>query len=290
MGGFIGVERITHALTDGFTIYRTLSNHPDIALIDYPEMSETETKDLKALLSQDFHYLSCGSQSFVFRSDDNQYVIKFIKHHRFRTSWLLKHLPLPKGLSQSRHLRIDRKLCALKDTINSFIHSYTDFKDETGTLYIHPEHTEDLDLKLTVVDKLKIRHTIDLDKVEFIVQRMAQPASSVFLNFKENNQDEMAKEAFDELLTLSERRSIMGFYDKDPNLIKNFGFIGAHAIELDAGGFIRYDERDPDRFYTKEIHRIRAKALPWFKKHYPEIAPYVQEQIEALVIEKNIDP
>src|SRR3989337_2234180 len=42
--------------------------------------------DLDSMLSQRFHFLSKGRHTFVFRSEDDKYVIKFFRFHRYKTS------------------------------------------------------------------------------------------------------------------------------------------------------------------------------------------------------------
>ena len=40
--------------------------------------------DLASILSQEFHYIGEGVQSYVFASADDQYVIKFVRHGRYK--------------------------------------------------------------------------------------------------------------------------------------------------------------------------------------------------------------
>lgn len=282
-GLFVAVERLTHKATDGFTLHRMTCFY---ALPDHlasPKPSTELQNELASILSQEFSYLACGSQSFAFESKDQRYILKFVKHHRFRMPFLLDKLPLPKKLAAVRAERGSKKLESLYDTLSSFLFSFQDYQKETGVIYAHPRPTDFLNLRVTIVDKLNIRHQVALDEVSFLIQKKAESVPSFFLSLREKKEHERAKAAFDALLEMTEQRSLRGYLDKDPHLIRNFGFIEGTPVEIDAGGFVLYDRPKPGRFYYKEIHKVKAKALPWFEKNYPEIVDYVVSELNARI-------
>ena len=96
---FFGLERLCHMATDGFALARI--THPLQANGEFPPpiLSSEETMTLKKILSQPFHYLSCGGQTYVFTSDDGHYVIKFLKFHHRRIPLWMQKIPLPNRLS-----------------------------------------------------------------------------------------------------------------------------------------------------------------------------------------------
>jgi hypothetical protein len=55
-------------------------------------LTEEEERLLIALFNQRFHYLDKGNQSYVFKSEDNQYVLKFFHFERMRPSALWEYL------------------------------------------------------------------------------------------------------------------------------------------------------------------------------------------------------
>ncbi|MEX0962282.1 MAG: hypothetical protein WDZ28_05455 [Simkaniaceae bacterium] len=274
------VERTIHSLTDGFTISRITPEKNKLQLIP----SEAETPpDLQKIFDQKFHYMNCGSEVYVFQSEDQNYVLKFIKQHRYQMPLFFNLLPLPKSLKKIRNTRQTKKNQALLRIQQSCVLSSTVFKEDTGVIYTHIEPTDHLKSVVKIIDRSHIEHSINLDKAQFVLQRKAESTAGKFLKFRSNEEHEKAKQAFDELLSLSEKRSLLGYYDKDPDLINNFGFIGTKPIEIDTAGFSPYSHKDPRRFYYKEIHKIKGKALPWFEKNYPEIADYVNVQLNSLI-------
>ena len=83
-------------------------------------------------------------------------------------------------------------------------------------------------------------------------------------------------------MEISEKRALLGFNDKDPHLIYNFGFINGKAVQIDAVGFSKNESNEKRRFYTRETEKIRAKVMPWLKKNYPEVVSHVENQLNAL--------
>ena len=79
------------------------------------------------------------------------------------------------------------------------------------------------------------------------------------------------------------QRATEGYNDKDPHLIRNFGFINDQVIEIDLGGFYQDPKKNEDYFFSHEIYRIRRKLMPWIKKNYPELMDYVENQIKKII-------
>src|SRR5437868_3279127 len=71
-----GVERFCHKQTDGFSIYNISSNLSFREEWEIPQ----ETTEAKIILAQPFYYLGKGAQSYVFESEDGNFVLKFFRH------------------------------------------------------------------------------------------------------------------------------------------------------------------------------------------------------------------
>ncbi len=263
---FFAVERLCHLATDGFSLSRIQSSFAYNAAFDPQKLNEEQREQLELMLDQPYHYLACGSQCFAFLSADKKYVLKFFKHDRF-----------PR-FGKKR----EKKLESMHDALTSCFFSYNSFQEETGMLYAHMTKTADLNCQAHLVDRLNIHHKINLDEYEFHIQKYAQTVPEYLLTLRKQGEHEKAKRAIDQLLDLSERRSLLGYNDKDPHFIHNFGFIEDTALQIDAAGFSQNKSKNSRRFYTKEIHKIEAKATPWIQKNYPEIFDYVRGQIKAL--------
>ena len=93
----------------------------------------------------------------------------------------------------------------------------------------------------------------------------------------------MPKKALFSLLAFTVKRAEKGYSDKDPHLIRNFGFIDGKAVEIDIGGFHHDPKKDLVYFHTHEMRRIERKLLPWIEENYPELAPYTKEELAKLI-------
>ena len=282
IAGVVAVERLTHTATDGFGITSITSTLPYNPIWDIPILEE-DLQILDQAFNQNYFYIASGSQSFVFESEDQRYVIKFFKHKRWRLSPLLSKIPLPPFLNKKRGKWINKKKRTINSTFNSCKTSYLEFHDQTGIIYLHLNKTDHLHRKIIISDRLGIKHKLDLDNIEFILQKKAIRTDYYLKNLRKEGKIDEAKRAIDSLLQFAVTRAQKGFSDKDPHFVYNFGFIGSEVIEIDIGGFYRDPRKPTSYFYSYEIVKIRNKLLPWIKKNYPELAPFTEKRIDEII-------
>ena len=281
LSAIVGIERFSHFLTDGFGIANIKSDLP-FRKSWSTTISEEDSLESQKALSQNFNYLASGSQSYVFISDDEKYVIKFFKHKRWRMNPIFAFMPLPSALEKKRQRWKEKKWETVNDTFKSCKVSYELFKKETGVLYVHLNETQNLQKILTVKDKVGLKHKLNLDTLQFALQRKAIPTDVYLLKLKEEGKVDVAEKAVSDMLKFTRKRSELGFSDKDPHLIRNFGFINGQALEIVIGGFHRDPKKDLNYYRSYEIVKIGNKLLPWIEENFPEIAPFTEKQIEIL--------
>ena len=146
LAGIIGIDRLSHCLRDGFSVTSITSTIPHHEEWDIPIDQEDLDLTQKAL-AQSYSYLKSGSQCYVFISEDQQFVIKFFKHKRWRLNPFLKAIPLPASLDQKRSRWIRKKKETINSTFQSCIISYEDLKRETGMIYLHLNKSTNLNKK-----------------------------------------------------------------------------------------------------------------------------------------------
>ncbi len=273
------LERGYHKLTDGFSIKSISSN------FETQEKWQTNLgnyEHLKDSLSKSYRYLAKGSQSYAFVSEDNKYVLKFFRHSRWRLSPFSKQLSkLP--LFEKKLITWEKKKNeVLQDTFESCLVSFNTFFEETAMIALHLSPTDHLPHKLILCDKLGRNHTIDPNHFTFAVQKKAEMTSAVLERFRKNNQLEEAKNAISALIDFSMQRFKKGYLDKDPHLVRNFGFLDGKAIEIDIGGFYQDPKKDAYYFHHNEIEKIKAKLLPYLKKNYPELSYFALKKLNEI--------
>lgn len=287
LGGIFGVMRLSHTLTDGFALASITSTLPHNPAWEVT-IEEEDVEIFRRAISQPYRYLDSGSQSYVFISEDGHYILKFFNHKRWRLNPLLSRIPLPASLDAKRERWKAKKLETVNSTFSSCIVSYEQFKEETALFYLHLNPTSHLNRSLIVRDRIGIKHHIALDSIPFLLQKRAITTDTYLLSLKNPDQLEKAKRAITALLNFTLMRAQKGYSDKDPHLIRNFGFIDDQVVEIDVGGFHRDPKKDLNYFYKREIFRIQKKLLPWLNTHYPELSPHAEAQIQEILENRKL--
>lgn len=280
--GFVATQRICHRATDGFALPKIQSNltyNPDWEVQVLDPQSEVE---IRALLTQSFRYLGRGAQAYAFVSEDGRTVLKFFRHHRMHTLLCHGAFLLPMGLRKQLQQTIDKRKAKLHKDFNSYKLAYRTLKEETGLLFVHLNKTHHLGIQLKLFDKIGVQHQIDLDKMEFVLQKRADLLYPALNSWIEQGNLTQAKTSLSELIALLKSRCQKGLFDKDPDLRTNFGFIDGHPIQFDIGRFKEDLTRQDPRVYKDEIVRITDRLMIWLAKHSPELAEHLQNEIQVL--------
>jgi hypothetical protein len=192
----------------------------------------------KKITAQTFRYLGSGGQTDVFVSEDDVYVLKLFKNHP------RKWIPFPNYRQ--------KKLFKLRRDIQGYQLAATTIPQESGLVFCH--------LKKTPFGKTTVHtasgkvRTLNLDNVEFIVQRKAVPIEDYFAHHPSQETLECMKKL---LKLLAERQ----LEDHDPRLHKNIGILEGKAILMDPG-------RLAQAWGAKTA--FSPKFLDWLKNNYPD--------------------
>ncbi|MDN3507832.1 MAG: hypothetical protein P0S94_02800, partial [Simkaniaceae bacterium] len=244
--------RLAHVATDGFIlsyIYAPLSEGPEMQI----ERSITD---------QPYTYLASGSQSFVFISQDGNYILKFFRENRWKPRYFGKNAS-----------RLEGRAATYASVKEAFAH----LRDESALIALHLTKTSELGTVI-IHDKNHIAHTIDLNTVAFAVQKRAMNLGE----YLETASYEKGKAVIDEVLALMKRRFAHGLRDKDPHPINNFGVIDERVVDIDIGGFARDPSKGETYFYFEELEITRKKLLPWIKRHTPLLESHANQAITTL--------
>jgi hypothetical protein len=248
--GIWGSYQLFQNKSVGFGAYRITSD-----FVYHSEWAIEEPQDLtplKTLLNQKFTFLGVGSQSYAFESADGKYVVKF---------FIMKHkIPRISDLWHSEN--VDHRRQNLFSIFKAHKLAYTELKEDTGLLYIHLNKTNHLNTVLQVVDRFGRRHSIDLDKTEFIVQEKAELIFTHLKKLLEQKDKSEAQKCIQATLDLVKRRMDKGISDHDKAVKHNYGFIGAgdrvRAVHLDIGRLEKVTKQ-------KEYNRIKERINTWLQ-------------------------
>lgn len=216
-------------------------------------------------------YLSHGAQSFVFVSEDGNYIVKLFRYdqrvHPWRL-WLRDEV-----LKKKKRLRHDEKIhrlfCACKL-------AYESAKDLTGLVYVHLNQTQDLFSKTVFVDSLGRNYKLDLNRYRFAIQHRAYPFRDVLEEAIESGDGDKVKRlirSFNELLS---ERTKRGIRNSDTKVAPNFGFWGERAIEWDFGNYWLDPKMDSDELKKFEREQFAFQLRTYLEQNSPEYIPYYE--------------
>ena len=93
---------------------------------------------------------------------------------------------------------------------------------------------------------------------------------------------ESAKRCLKSLIDLIVARNLAGLGDRDAIIKRNFGFIGEKAVEIDLGSFYADPALKNPHLYKKELLFESRKLSKWVAKRYPELFPFLLENIKEI--------
>ncbi len=267
-----GTERFCHWATDGFAMVNVYAPPGDNA------RWHTEESPDPSLLEQTYYYFNSGSQSYVFLSEDGKTILKLFKFQHMRTPPWLNFLPSVGKLGEKRA----KKRAILEQTFDSYALAYEKLRKETGLHYIHLAKTSHLGAKLIIVDKIGKHHTLDLDEVEFVLQKRGELVYSAINSWMENGENKRAEKGLRALLQLAAKRCHLGLFDKDPDFETNFGFIGDAPFQIDFGRLSLASEEKAHEVYAPEMIRITRTFERWIENHHPTLLTPFKEELDAI--------
>ena len=216
------------------------------------------------ILNQKFTYLARGTQSYAFISEDQKYVLKFIKMNHVTPRRITEKLNLVKR---------NKKETKLKEMFGALHYAYNHFKEETGLVFIHLNRTPGWNKKVSLVGKEGENIVLSLNNSCFILQEKAELLYTRLGRLIENNQMDDAKEKIRSFLTLIQKRGSQGLFDHDKSISNNFGFIGDSPIQLDVAGLYLAPldaQAEVARVGLRIKNRIEER-FPQFLPHYLEV-------------------
>jgi hypothetical protein len=282
-----GVGRLYYRVTGGFTIGNITYELPRDARWDTRSLTDEESDEIERVFSQKFRYLGKGCQSYVFASEDGQYVIKFLKYQRFRPKNWLYYFKFFPSMEKYLKAKIEKKRHKLENVFASWKIAFEELQSETGVLYIHLNKSNYLNKTLVIYDKIGWEHHLNLDDYEFMVQRKAALLCPTIQSWMEKGELDRTKTLLDKLLNLVVSEYDRGLADNDHALMQNTGVIDDLPIHIDAGQLIRNSKMRDPKIWGQELFNKTWKFRRWLQKKYPELETYLVFRLQEILGEKE---
>lgn len=190
-----------------------------------PQLETAGDLSYAQILDQPFTYLAQGKQSFVFKSEDEKWVIKLFRLPRYVKVGSLK------GKKAS--------LAGLEKMFESFQLSCEALRQETGVVYAHLRPTTSLRKKIELIDPYLHHYRIDLDTLPFVIQ----PVGDDFFTVLRGLDEKGAKDLIRKTVLLFSSLFDKGVVDQDPIFDKNFGVYEGEPFIMDVGQLEPLSER-----------------------------------------------
>ncbi len=278
-----GAGRLYFVLTDGFAIGNILADVPHDSRWETRPLRLGEWESVNAILDQEFQYLGKGCQSYVFVSQDGQYVIKFFKYQRFKPKFWLDSLTFIPAMEKHREAKQQKKRRKLEAVYHCWRTAFDHMKEETGLVYVHINRTHGLNKTLTIYDKLGFKHQVEMDRMQFLIQKKAQMiCPTIDLLMVEGKTDEantLIQRFIDRVLSEYAR----GLADNDHALMQNTGIFCGEPIHVDVGQVVqREDIKDPE-VYRQELFNKTYKFRLWLGENHPQLLPELEERLAEII-------
>jgi hypothetical protein len=241
---------------------------------ELPPLSAEEQKEVDQILSQKFLYLARGSQAFAFISEDNKYVLKLFKQHKWHPKNLFGFVPLSFNPYYRDYLNRQRKQ---NNVLNSCKAALLHVKEDIGVMYAHLNPTPLKVPQMTLVDKKGKAWKIDLGKSCFLLQKKADLFYPHIQALMAKGDVNGAKYAITSTFKLLDRFYEMGVFENNAILRKNFGFIGNEAMQFDIGKF-KFDANT--KTDKGEIRVVSRAFRRWIAKNYPELLSHFDQMLD----------
>lgn len=274
---FYAVKKFCHEKTDGFQIVRITS---DIPAEENWETSPSDLNALQSIFAQAFRYLDSGGQSYAFLSQDGRIVLKFFKMHHLRQYPWLQSIPLPSFLDKFRQAALIYQRQRLERVFSSCKIAHDELKEETGVLHLHLNPNPELEaLRVQIVDKIGIAHTIDLSHVPFVLQYRADNAFKTLRRHLKQQDLDAAKHVVKEIVDFLQLRYRKGIKDLDPAPRRNIGLLENRAIAIDIGSFFHPKEPMSSEEAKLGLIQDTRRMRKWLSKRSDALTAYFDAMV-----------
>lgn len=280
-----GLTRIYFRATDDFRLGNIMYPMPHRVEWETAALTSVEENKIQDILSQKFHYIGKGAQSYAFVSDDGQFVLKFFKFKHLKPSWIVDLLPniFFKDYKQNLAIRKHRKLIGV---FEGYKVAYEMHKPESGLLFAQLNIDHNPARIATVKDKLGFERKIDLQPIVFVIQQKGLTTRTVMNELLKNGNVAEGKKRIGQILELYASEYHKGIYDRDHGVMHNTGFVGEKPFHLDVGKMTREEKMKNSEEARKDLDIVIAKINLWVKNNYPayslQIQQYINEKVQTL--------
>jgi len=266
-----------HKQTKGFAVSKITRPYPlDVNLP--PENKE----EVSFALDQPFHYLKKGNSAVVFISEDQKYIIKFLRSSNIFPPFWTELTPARLILRSRCDTLTKRKQVKRDLLLTSYKLADEDLNEQTGILYSHLSNTSFLKKKITFFDNIKVKHALPADATAFILQKRAAPFHSYFHSLYRAGEKEKMESLLKSFALILHERAIKGIHDGDLSPRYNLGLWGEEILTFDLDGLRKCAPPKDPISLQKHMVQDGMKMLVWLEKLHSDLSIFLELEIYKL--------
>lgn len=202
------------------------------------------------ILKQTFYYLDKGNECFVFISEDQKWVVKFIRMDRCHN---------------------------LKEALDRFDQAHHELPHETRVIYAHTKKTRHLP-KVRLVDRLSNAYHLDLNQLPFLIQRAGVP----YFEALENSSApvEILEKTVQIYSDLHDKRII----DADSIFEKNVGVVDNTPFIIDVGHLAKMTTPLSRNDY---LDKMLVSLKDHLAKNFPQLHQVYKNLLDRKILVRN---
>ncbi len=265
-----GVGKGLYFLKKGFSLRHVQSLRKSVA-----DQWDEETE---RALAQRFHYLAQGRQCFAFVSEDNKYVLKLLRTDIYQLPFWARVLPCPALREKILADRAEREDFIL----NSIQIAFETLRDQTALIATHLGQSPSRGQTLTLIDALGCKHTLPLEKTAFALQYRHPLLMNAFQKARQTGNQTHAEHILSALITTITERGKKGVLNQDRSFLRNYGFDGEKAYQIDIGTFFRKEELTSQAAFEKSARDSLGAIRDWMVANDPAMIPYLDQKLDGI--------
>ncbi len=235
------------------------------------------TKEMEQILSQPFYFLGKGRQCFAFQSKDGKYVLKCPRTNIYKLPFWSRVLPAINTREKMREDKTKRR----KFVFESFRLAQENLQEETGIIAAHLGTTEGSFKPISLFDPLGIKHTLPMGTTLFILQHKQPLWTPIFLKAQKQNDIEEQKRLLNALVDIVIQRARKGMLNRDRSFLRNYGFDGTRAYQIDIGDFFQLKSWEPSQAFEKAVRDSLAPVQEWLAVVNPPMLDVLNRRLET---------
>jgi len=270
-------------ITDDFRISGIMHEMPEKKAWKIDPLSQHEQDALGKIFDQKFTYIGKGAQSYAFVSQDNQFVLKFFKFKHLRPNLWLTLVPAVGPLTSWKEEKVKRKEEKLNNVFDAYRLAWEVHREQSGLVFIHLNKTSDLNRIVHLTDKIGMHWTVDLDSVNFVLQKRADTSRKVIYGLLASGEVQEAKRRIRQIFDLYREEYNKEVFDHDHGVMHNTGFVGQSPIHLDVGKLHRDPSIKEHKNAYLDIVKVGWKIDQAIRLNFPKYADEIRQEIESYI-------